>query len=412
MVSGFKNGIFLSVEYEKIRVAAFITILALAITVCFLNRTLLPLIVVLLTFISLPAVENFVGPYFPGLFLGTLIFFLIRGIIICISSLITIKTNISAFSIIQAVDTLHTGVLFSESDGYTVLSNHQMQRLMLLLTGKVFRNSIKFYEALSSDEPSSRYEKVELEGQGVYLLTDGTAWMFTKTYITLPMKKYIHISAADVSENWALTSKLQNQNLELRRKSRELKDTIANLHTLSKEKELDNAKMRAHDIIGQRLTLLLRMIQTEDSLDYDLLTSLSKGLLEELKAENNEQNIFEELKRIQQIFTPIGVDIKIKGLLPDKEEQASLFVDIIREASANAVRHGFATEVNIEIEKNENSYIMLISNNGHTITNFITPGSGIKAMKNNIESQGGDLEIIPYPQFKLRVNLPGGEKSA
>ena len=219
VVNGFRNGIFLSVGYENIRISAFIVILVLAIIVCFFNRTLLPLIVVVATLISLPVIENVVGPYFPGLFLGSLIILLIRSIIICISSLITIKTNISAFSINQAVDTLHTGVLFSKSDGYTVLLNDQMQRLMLLLTGKVIRNSKKFHEILTSDNPSSRYEKVELEGQSVYLLNDGTAWMFTKTDIPLPMKKYIHISAADVSENWALTAKLQKQNIEIGRAS-------------------------------------------------------------------------------------------------------------------------------------------------------------------------------------------------
>ena len=217
--------------------------------------------------------------------------------------------------------------------------------------------------------------------------------------------------SVDVSENWALTSKLQDQDQELREKSSELKNTISNLHILSKEKEIENAKIRAHDILGQRLTVLLRMIQNDDKLDYDLLKSLSKGLLEELKAEDNQKSPLDELKTIQQIFTSIGVDINFKGQLPQDEEQANLVVDIIRESSANAVRHGFASRVDIGSEEKETSYNLNISNIGHTSSDPVTPGSGIKTIRKKVNAMGGTLEIIPHPEFTLSVILPGGDKS-
>ncbi|NMA49804.1 MAG: hypothetical protein GX947_08600, partial [Tissierellia bacterium] len=319
--------------------------------------------------------------------------------------------SISALSIMQAVDTLPTGVLYSESDGYIVLSNYQMQNLMIAITGKVFRDAVKFYERLVSDKYKSRYKKVQLGGQAVYLLPDNTAWMFTKTDIQFRMRNYIHISAVDVSENWALTAKLQDQDNELRQKSSELKNTISNLHILSKEKEIENAKMRAHDILGQRLTVLLRMIQNDHKLDYDLLNLLSKGLLEELKAEDNKKSPLDELKSIQQIFTSIGVDINFKGQLPQDEEQANLVVDIVRESSTNAVRHGFAAKVDIESEKKGSSYNLNISNIGHTNSDPITPGSGIKTIRKKVNAMGGTLDIIAHPEFTLSVVLPGGDTS-
>ncbi len=411
VVNGYSNGIVVSVGYENIRIAVFLIILILGLVVCLLNRTLLPLNVIIVSAISMPAMEDIIGYALPWLFVAVLLFFLVRSITICVSNLIAIKKSISALSIIHAIDTLHTGVLFCESDGYTVLLNHQMQRLMLLITGEVFRDAVKFYNLLISDKYKSSYEKVQLEGQAVYLLPDETAWMFTKTDIPILRKNYIHISATDVSENWALTAKLKLQDQELRKKSNELKNTISNLHVLSKEKEIENARMRAHDILGQRLTVLLRMIQVEDNLDYDLLTSLSKGLLDELKAEHNETSAFDELKSIQHIFASIGVDINFKGQLPNDEEQACLFVDIIGEGSTNAVRHGFATQVNIECKKIEDSYNLLITNNGHTTTDPIIPGSGLKVMRKKVAAQGGNLNIIHHPQFTLSVILPGGDIS-
>lgn len=406
VVNGYKSGFVVPIGYENIRIAVFLVILIIAIIICVLKRTILPFSIIPATLVSLPIIENIIGKPFPWFFIVALIFFLVRSIKICIFSVIEIRTNISALSVNNAIDTLHTGVLFSENDGYTLLSNYQMQNLMTSITGKIFRNSMQFYDMLVSDQYESRYKRAELDGQVVYLLPDNTAWMFTKTDISLPMKNYIHLSAADVSEQWAMTSKLELQYQELKNKSDDLKKTISNLHILSKEKEIQNAKMRAHDVLGQRLSVLLRIIQNENNLDYDLLTSLSKGLLDELKAEQNEISPYDELKKIQQIFATIGVDIIFEGKLPENVKQASLFADIIREGSTNAVRHGFATQINIRAESIDDKYNLTITNNGYPPNNPITPGSGIGVMRKKVYAQNGNLNIISHPLFTLSVVIP------
>jgi signal transduction histidine kinase len=409
VVNGYKNGFVVPIGYEELRSIIFFVILILAIVVSVLRRNPWPLSVIPATVISLPILEIGLGSTYPWIFVAALFFFLGRSIKIFASSVTAIRSNISALSVIHAINTLQAGVLFSESDGTILLSNHQMQNLMIAITGKVFRNAEKFYDVLASDRYESRYKKAELEGQMVYLLPDETAWMFTKTDIPFRMKKYVHISVADVSELWALTTKLQSQNQELRHKSDELKETIANLHVLSKEWEIENARMRAHDILGQRLTVLLHTIQNDHNLDYELLTSLSKGLLDELKAEQGETGPYDELESIQRIFSAIGVDIQFEGQLPADDQQAALFVDIIRESSTNAVRHGFANKINIQAEPKENEYKLIITNNGHTTSAPLASGSGIETMRKKVGAQGGNLDIYHYPLFILSVVLPGGE---
>lgn len=353
--------------------------------------------------------ENPIGQALPWFFISVLIFFLARSIKVCIYSIIAIRTSISSLSVIHAINTLHTGVLFSEDDGHILLSNYQMQNLMIAITGKVFRNAKQFYEVLISDKYESRYKKAELDGKIVYLLEDKTAWMFTKTDIQFMMKNHIHISVADVSNLWDMTVKLQIKEQELIQKSEEIKDRIANLHILSKEKEIENAKIRAHDILGQRLTVLLRIIQNESNPDYELLKSLSKGLLAELKAEQREVGAYDQVKSIQQIFAAIGVEINFEGELPNDTCKALLFVDIIRESATNAVRHGFATQVNIKVELIENEYKLTIKNNGHTTTRPSNLGTGIKVMKKKVFAQGGNFNITYQPCFTLSIVLPGGD---
>lgn len=408
VVNGYRNGIVVPSGYENMRIFIFSLIVIFVISVSILNKTLIPISIIPATIISLPITESIIGGMFPYVFIISLSFLLFRSVKICVSSFALIKTSISALSVKNAIDTLYTGIMFSENDGYILLSNHQMQNLMLAITGKVFRNSVQFYKEIVSEKYGSRYKKVELDGQLVCLLPDETAWMFTKTDISFQLNNYVHISIADVSQQWALTSKLQLKNQELNYKSEELKKTIANLHVFSKQKEIENARMRAHDILGQRLSVLLSTIKNVDNIDYDLLTSLSKGLLDELKAEQIKMGPYDELKSIQQIFSAIGVDVVFEGGLPEDYKKASLFIDIIREGSTNAVRHGFATQIIIKAQYIEDSYNLTITNNGYTSSVPITPGSGIGVMKKKIGLQGGKLVITHYPLFTLSVVLPGG----
>jgi len=409
VMNGYEKGFVVPTGYENLRILIFCMIVIILVVICVFTKTLLPFRIIPTTMISLPIVEKLLGAAFPWFFISVLIYFLIRSIKVCLSSIIAIRTNISALSVVHAIDMLDTGVLFSEKNGHILLSNRQMHKLMFVITGKVYRNAMQFYEILISDHYKSRYKKVELDGQMVYLLNDGTAWMFTKTDILFRKKTYIHVSVADVSELWGLTVKLQLQNQQLSHKSEELKETIANLHILSEQKEIERAKMRAHDILGQRLSVLLGIIQNEKNLDYDILRSLSKGLLEELKAKQSEKGPYDELKNIQQIFAAIGVDIKFEGQLPNNSQQAYLFVDIIRESSTNAVRHGFATQINIKVELAEGGYNLIITNNGHTTRDPIIPGGGIGVMRKKANAQRGELDIIHYPLFTLTVFLPGGD---
>lgn len=167
--------------------------------------------------------------------------------------------------------------------------------------------------------------------------------------------------------------------------------------------------MRAHDILGQRLSVLLRIIQTEKKLDYDLLTALSKGLLAELKEEQKERSPYAELDNIQEIFKAIGVDIIFEGQLPDKLNQARLFAEVIREGSTNAVRHGFATKINIQVKLENNDWKLTIKNNGYSSAKPIVPGTGIRLMRKKVADYGGSLDIIQKPLFTLSVVIPGGE---
>jgi len=354
------------------------------------------------------------GRIFIWICLIVILILLARSICISLLRYKEINTGISALSVKNAIDSLHTGILFSDPDGFILLSNAKMQRLMTEITGKIQRNGWHFYCTLTSGVLRPGCQKTEFEGQIVCLLPDGSAWMFTRTELPIGKKIYIQLTAADITERWELTAQLQRQGIQLEQSGEELKRTIANLHILSREREAQKAKMRAHDILGQRLSLLLRTVRNErdirleQALDHDLLRPLSLGLIDELLS-GSEPSPQDALEELRQGFGSIGVNIRLEGKLPEDKAKGQMFVDILREGVTNAVRHGFATEVAIQMEHRDDGFRMRIANNGPPPPEIPIEGGGLSAMRKRLEPYGGTLQVDFDPHFVLTIYLPGGE---
>lgn len=403
----FELGMAVSGGYVIMRYAMFALTALFTIAVIASIKKAWPLSIIVFSAMTLPAVEANTGNFFVYIFLLAMLFWLMRGVHICILRMRENQTSLSVLSIKNAIDTLHSGVLFGETDGFILLHNRQMQRLMMTIAGKVRRNGWVFYNQLASGDIQKGCKRAEFDGQIVCLLPDESAWMFAKMDFNIKGKNYIQLTASDVTERWAMTNELQKQEDLLKQRSDELNEAILNINTLSRKRETQRAKMRAHDILGQRLSLMLRTIRSAETPGYAVLQTLSKGLMEDLKQGQNVPSAKDELEGLQQAFAAIGVTIEIMGELPMDELTGRLFVDIVRESVTNAVRHGFASKVFVEMEEN-NGYILTVTNNGDAPHEPISEGGGIGGMRRKVEPHGGVLNVATQPQFVLTVSLPGG----
>ncbi|MDL2259083.1 hypothetical protein LJC42_08055 [Eubacteriales bacterium OttesenSCG-928-K08] len=409
MLLDYELSLIAPTEAILLRYVAFILTALLAIAVMVVGKQPWPLSMIIASGLTLPVMESILGNAFAFIYVAVMFFWLLRGVHICLLRTREIRTSLSVLSVKNAIDTLHSGVLFGETDGFILLHNRQMQRLMLSISGGVRRNGWVFYEQLSNGDVQPGCRIAELEGQLVCLLDDGTAWMFTKSDLNIKGKTYVQLTASDITQRWDLTARLQLQEDLLKQRSDELNKTIANLQNLSRQRETQKAKMRAHDILGQRLTLLLRTIRSEETLGYDVLQALSQGLMDDLKTGQRAPRPLDELVGLKQAFLSIGVTILIDGALPEEETKGRLFVDIIRESVTNAVRHGFATNITVSMEHTSGGHKLVITNDGRLPTGPISEGGGIGGMRNKVEPHGGTVDVITHPQFVLAVDLPGGE---
>ena len=338
--------------------------------------------------------------------MAAVLFWLVRSLQACRQRYFETKPLLSALSIKNAVDSLHTGIMFCEEDGFIMLVNMQMQRIMMDVAGRVFRNGKRFYDLLTEGKTQPNSRIIWFEGQNVCMMPDGSTWTFTISQLHIKKKKYIQLTASDVTERWKLTAELQQKSIELIERQKELGETIANLHILTREIEVQRAKMRAHDILGQRLTLMLRTAQSEQPLDTAFLRSMSQVLIDDLETIRTIPSPQDEVESIKQTFGSVGVEVLVGGELPKDGEKGQLIAGIVREAVSNAIKHGFATQVFVSIEEIAGACRILIADNGRPQTGHIVEGGGLSGIRQNVEAIGGQVTVSVTPRFLLAIDLP------
>jgi len=406
----FVSGVLVPPEYVAVRLIIFAAIITAVVLVTLYTKKPNTVPVVLAAGLTLPFIENLTGYSFVYLNLTFIIFCLIRSIILSIWYNKETKDSLSASSVKNMIDSMITGVMFCQQNGFILLVNERMQQLMLTITGKTQRNGRHFFGMLTLGEIEPGCSAKWFEDKNVIILPDGSAWQFTITELTIGKKKYIQLTATEISEQWKLTTELNPQNDMLLKRQGELNTTISNLHILSQERETQKAKMRAHDVLGEHLTVLQSIIFGNKTPDYALLRSLSQGLLDDLNSVSNQPTPQDELESLRQIFLAIGVDLEVSGNMPADPEKGRLFADIIREAVNNSVRHGFANKVIVHMDESAVSSKMEISDNGYAPLS-IREGGGISGMRKKIEPFNGSMQVTIAPQFILTIDLPGGEDS-
>lgn len=398
---------FAAPQFHCCRIGIVLLLLATALWICALKKSSRPLLPALPALVLLPIAETVLGNAYPWMFAFALIIYLLRSTYISLMQYKKLRTGLSAFAVKNAMDTLPSGVLFCEKDGHILLINQCMQNLMVALTGKVHRNGLNFYDSLPSQ---SLDEDIDCDkGSVICLDSDETAWMFSKWTFTLNRKTYTQISAADVTLQWRLTRELKRQNNLLALKSEELKETIASLHVLSRKKEIQTARVRAHDILGNRLSLILRSLHSDDIANPTILAAQIGSMLDDMKKNTMQSTAKDDLASLRKTFFSIGVHIHFQGDLPDHPKIGIIFAEIIREAVTNAVRHGFATEISVHLQTSEDSYFLDITDNGSFVLDGVCEGDGLSGIRKRVTALNGKLNITPLPHFTILVTIPKEE---
>ena len=299
----------------------------------------------------------------------------------------------------ESFDMLPTAVCFFDCSGGIVLCNRQMYRLSRYLLDSDMQYLGEVEEALS-DLPKGIVRIPEVEN--TYRFPDKTVWRFEKTEVTDRYgTNYIQLTAADVTELQRALVQLADDNRKLEEDSEKLKQLSDNVGALAREKELLAAKSSMHDNLAACITLTKQYITGEfEGIDADVVCREWEKVITFRDA----IGLSAKEKLLDNAKTG-GVSVRIRGEEPT-DGGAELMYIAMQVCLNNAIQYAKATEIYANIWENEDSYTVMIRNNGKPPEKKITEGGGLTNLRRRIEKSGGKMTVQSLPEFSLVIDIP------
>lgn len=321
----------------------------------------------------------------------SVVYLFAKSLMLLLNSFSKLKNTINYYSLKEALDGLKTAVMF-ESKFNVVYENLAMKNLLEKLDINQKQSSFEIWQKLKS-----RQDSKIVDDQNILLFLDKKVYSFS-----IIKQSKIQIYAFDITKEYLITLEIENKQAELKVKQSEILKMIENLDEIERQKEVLTLKSKLHDIIGQRLFILHHVLDAIDEKTFNL--NNVKDMLKTMIGEIDNDEIFETQNMQNSIITAfemIGFNIIISGQMPREMQKANAVVKIIRECATNAIRHANATKLFVNISDNK----IEISDNGKFTNQTFIENTGIKGMRLNAETLGGELIISKDIGFKVVIKM-------
>lgn len=311
------------------------------------------------------------------------------------------REQLTARSIQSAVDFLEEGVLLSLEKGEPVLVNYVMYDVMEKLLGTVIRNANIFWHILAN---WNNTEHLTMERQGrdfLFRRNDGVAWLLQRRYIRFKNQSGWQITALDVTNLDRVNRELDQKNRLLEQRNEKMKYLLNHLVDMQTQRTTEEMRYKIHDLMGQRITILQQLLNNKKTTDYAVILPLVENVLADMRRETVD-NPAERLNVLVRTYGSLGIEVTVTGSLPTDQEMAAGLVGIIREALTNAILHGKASHVSIELPL-MGKQILTIRDNGIGCHGAIRPGNGLQGIERRVRKMGATLHLTGNPHFVLSV---------
>lgn len=319
------------------------------------------------------------------------------------------KTKISPMSIKQGADRLTTGICYYDENGRPKLVNHRMERLCRSITGEPLLNASDFWKKLSGGEVMPGNTVIKSGSEPIILLESGEVRCFSNKEITSGKKPVFELSAADITEQYALSRRLMENNAELEAIKKRLILFSENVSDITREREILAAKVSIHDRLGNTLIAARRYIETgEDAISRKTLLDMFNSNIALLRREAEQPEEDSSLESLYEAAEVMGLSLSIKGDLPKTDGRTMRFImSGARECMTNAVRHAGASTLFITFSSDRDYHTIEYTNDGVPPTKEISEGGGLSSLRRSVESEGGEMKTESVPNFVLRLKIPG-----
>jgi signal transduction histidine kinase len=182
-----------------------------------------------------------------------------------------------------------------------------------------------------------------------------------------------------------------------------------------------------HDSLGHHLVALglhleLAAHESQGSARAAVRTAqaMARASLREVKSivgrrdEETAVNLPAELRRLADDLMQPKLHINCAPELTVRDVRLSrVLLRTVQEIVTNAIRHGEARNLWIDIDRHEDRVVLAARDDGCGTTN-VAEGFGLSGMRRRLEDLGGTLSAMPLPTggFEVRAELPWPEGSA
>ena len=307
------------------------------------------------------------------------------------------SNTITRSSIKEGVDKISSGLCFYVAGGRLILCNSRMNALCHAIVGRDLQNAELFWQILSGGEVRPVVERLSFGSYPNFRLPDGSVWTFARE----ELEGFCQLTAANTTQQQALTDELCEKNLDLAALNLRLRKYGENVDELARAKERLETKVRIHGELGQALLAARRYLVDENAQEPPL--DIWRRNIAMLRKEMEAKKAEDPLLILQKAAASAGVQLAIHGQLPEESEYRQFFLVAASEALTNAVFHAGARMLRIELTEAESQWTMRFTNDGTKPEQSITEGGGLGSLRRKAESIGASMIVERDPEFALTI---------
>ena len=348
--------------------------------------------------LSTPPLIFLAGRFSWLLLFADLAFFLFRVSASVALDLDRARNNITTLSIAEALKKMPEGIYISTKRRILFMNDSMRDKLVALGVGGHLMENVNVWEKISAfakNEPRKVWQPCFVDA------SNNKTLMFSRDERMCGKRLTEQIVAVDVSEVVKLNEEIDATNEELLQVNVQLSKELKGLEEACKQEAAFQMHKRVHDEIGQRLSILHRWLEEAnvEDVSQEQIVTLMQDITANLRAKQVEPE--DELAFVVSAFSQAGVAIAIDGDGPS----CNLLPEILREAATNALKHGHAKKVWVNIREEKNAKTITISNDGEGAKVMPEFGTGLRAMKKRVEDAGGTFEISGIDPFTIVVTF-------
>lgn len=288
---------------------------------------------------------------------------------------------IDELSIKNAIDLSNSGIMFLDDKKRIIIKNRVMDEIL---------DSLKIDDDYLNNLMKSSFKKIDNN----YLIKDKDIIWKLVTHNNKEIILY------DVCKIYNLNEQYIKENKKIEKNNNKLMNLMNNIEKIEETKNLLQIKNEYHDILGHRLALINKYMESDKYNVKDI-----EFLLDCIYNENNELSPKNKLTNLIKMYNIVGININLNGKLTNNMKIDEILFEIIREAITNAIIHANSDLIDINIKDGSKNVIVSIENDGKFNNKVIKENDGIKGMKRKLKEINGKLDIIVDTKFKLIIDI-------